>query len=544
MLVHKIFLIILVFVVFLYIIYRVYKSYTDDLGFVPSEDNDYSKSIIDQIENLKAAGRYQDAFNVAKAYMANTPKSPQARYIYAKLLYDVEKYYDAIGHLNLILRTHPKYTDAILLLGDCFSKTKQNAKSVAVLKNIVDADPNNMPALLKLANLYVQKKEKRLAIPIYKKMIELTKDEEEKRALYLKIAAYYFEMREWGNLINEASVITELYPNDKNILMYLKKAYDICHDIKNSILVIERLIELDPYNPRNFEDIVPLLRLDSQFDKSISYCETALKIRGINRPIINANMAKTFIAKKVYEKALDLLKQSISLDNGDAELKKTLSDLYCEINDYEQAITTLDSLIDEVQPKDVESIMLKLSNVYFKYGNFLVSNKDYNNAFHKYEKAIANDPNNPEFHFVLAEINSSIKNYTEAIRSYKSAIEINPKASKYYLRLACVYYDLDNNHEAKKYFSDAILIQPDSVLAHASLGLINAKQKNADAAIISFQTAINLEPDNTDIRYNLALAYELSGNVHKAIEEYKQVLEVDPSHIGAKNNLDLLTNMY
>ncbi len=541
---YKIFFIILAFVVFIYVIYRVYRSYSDDFSFDSSQDNGQAKTVSDKIDSLRKLGRLQEAFAVAKKYLSSAPKDPKARYTYAKLLYDVEKYYDAIGHLNLILRSNPNYSDAILLLGDCFYKTKQNSKSIIVLRSMIEKDPTNMQALAKLANLYIAKKEKKNAIPIYKTMIELTKDNEEKRALHVKIISFYFELREWSNLISEARSVLEQFPNDKSVLVFLKKTYEECGDVNNAIQVIERLIELDPYSLASYEDIIPMLYNNGQFDKTVRYCEAAIKMTGVNKSLVNSYIAKSYIAKKEFDRALTFLKTAIVDSVNDAELKKTLAELYCAINDFEQAITIVEVLIDESGPKDVDALMLQLSNVYFEYGNFLAANNEVHLAFEKYEKAIANNPSNPEFLFVMAELNTKIKNYSEAIRNYKSAIELNPRTCKYYLRLASLYYEIDNILEAKKYFSDAILIQPDSVFAHASIGLINAKQKNADAAISSFQTAINLEPDNTDIRYNLALAYELAGNINKAIEEYKIVLQYDPAHIGAKHNIELLTNMY
>lgn len=531
-----------ILIIFLFIIYKAYKLICDNIEFEESNDPDQSKVIQEQIDAYKLAGQLQEAFNIAKNYLNHQPRNEMARLIYAKLLYDVEKYYDAIGHLNIILRSNPNNFDASILIGGCYNKTKQYSKAINSYKYVIEKDKTNIKALTKLAEIYVFRKDKKSAVPLYKRLIELAqdKDENEKKRLQMILTHLYFDLKDWPNLIDEANQIKESYPNDQNILFYLKKAYLICDDTDNAIDVIKRLIELDPYNIKHQEDLISLSYKAKDYDSVIEYSNELAKMRNSNKSFTNNNIANAYIQKKEYSAALEFIKGALRYNPKDTDLKKTLADLYCLMNDFDEAISIYEEIVEDAIPREVEDLMLEMSDIYFKQGNKFMEEDNPNDAFEKYTKAIEYNPENPELFFALAEMNVKIKNYSEAIKYYKSAIELDPKAGTYYLRLANAYYELDNILDAKKCYNEAILIEPELTLGYVSLGLIYVKQENYENAISYFSKALDIEPLNVDIRYNLALAYEHSLNNAKAIKEYKKVLEIDPNHVESKNNLDLI----
>ncbi len=535
---------IIILVLFLYIIYRTYKLISENYLFDDLSDEGFSPELTEKIEKYKSQGNMQEAFNLAKNQLSKNPKSQPLRLAYSRLLLEAQKYYDAIGHLNIILRANPNNHEACLVLGDAYVKTKQYNKAINNYKYVLERDKDNVKALSKLADLYVLRKDRKLAVPVYQKLIELTKDEHEKRSLRLLLTTLYFELRDWDSLIVEANLIMDAYPNDKSILFYLKKAYLICEDVKNAIEITNRLIELDPYNIKHYEDLIMLYYKAKDFDKVIECCNEALKMRNSNKSLIDNYIARAYIMKKEYNEALEFLRENIKFNTRDIELRKTLADLYCVMGEFDDSVELLEEIIEDAHPRELEDLIQLISQVYFKYGNKMVEENKFPLAFEKYNKAIEYDSANSEFYAALAEINVKIKNYSEAIKYYKSAIEIDPNVVEYYMKLAAAYYECANVLDAKKYYKEAILIQPDYVYAHAALGLIYAKQRETEKAISSFKTALEIEPLNVDIRYNLALAYELANKADFAKKEYKKVLEIDPNHVESKNNLELLLNMY
>lgn len=538
--------IILIFICILlaYSIYRIYLFIIS--GNYSSEgDNDYSpEPTIEQINNYRAQKQTVKAFNLAKQYISENPKSQKARLIYAQVIVDIGKYYDAIGHLNIILKGNPKNIDALNLLAECYSKTKQPKKSILTYKQIIEADSQNTTALRKLAYEYQHSEEKRTAIALYKKLLNLTESKEEQLEIKLTIINIYLELKDWDNIIKEAATIVDKYPNNKNVLIYLKKAYFVKNDIYNTVESLKKLIDIEPYHVKNYEEIISLLYQLGDLDQTIKYSKEALELKGANKSYILNFLSKTYIKNNMFDEAQALLKKAIKNDYRNIELKKTIADLYCEKNDYESAIDVYEGVIEFVHSSEVPYIRLCLSNVYYKYGIFLYNANNYTEAFAKFNKAIEYDSSNPEFYITLAEINYKIKNYTEAGRNYKLAIALNPKKPSYYLNMANMYYEIGNILEAKKHYMETIQIDPDNVQAHTTLGIIYAKQQTPQNAISEFTKALKLEPQNVDIRYNLALAYEISNNPDMAIAEYKNVLEINPEHAESKNNLELLLNMY
>lgn len=524
-------------------IYAIYKNSSSENSF-KSNKNSKDEPTIEQIKKYRESKQIVNAFNLAKRYLSQNPKSDQARYMYSLVLFDIGKFYDAIGHLANIIGKGTSDLDVLNLMGECYVKTKQNRKAILIYKQILHLEGgNHVPSIIKLAKLHSGLDEKGTAIAYWRKLANSTTDENEKLDYYLNILKLHSEMKEWDAVIEDCNSMLAEHNSNKQILQYLKKAYLTKNDTINAIEILKQLIIIEPYEVKYYEDIIALLYSINDVDQIVKFSKEALELKGASKSFIVNYLAKTYIKHNDFSQAQEVLQNALKTDHKNVDLKKTIADLSCAKNDYNSAIEIYEELMEIVHPSEIPDIRMGMSNVYFKYGVYLYKTNNFKEAFNKFNTAIEYNPSNPELYATMAKLNYKIKNYDESTKNYQSAIELNPKNANYYLGLANIYYEMDNYLKAKKYYQETTMLNPNCVIAHATLGIIHAKQQAPKLAIEEFIKALDIEPQNIDIRYNLALAYEISNNIPKAIDEYKKVLELNPDHHESANNLKLISNM-
>jgi tetratricopeptide (TPR) repeat protein len=85
-------------------------------------------------------------------------------------------------------------------------------------------------------------------------------------------------------------------------------------------------------------------------------------------------------------------------------------------------------------------------------------NKDYDNAFEDYSKAIELEPNNAYFYICRADTYMEFENYKNAIADYTKAIEINGGISSAFVSRGNARYKIDDLDGAIEDYEKALII--------------------------------------------------------------------------------------
>ena len=507
---------------------------SDDLSM--SEDD-----ILTQVKTLIDKKNFKTAYNLAKKYLRQIPGHFDLRLIYAKSLYqDQQDYINAIKELHLVIKFNPKNIKAHLILGKCYFEINKDYKAIEHFKTVAIHDIANEEAAIYLAQLYFKTGQLRSALKMYSHFITLSNNKEELLQANLIILKIHSDFKEWDNVINKAKDVLIQYPDNLDVLLYLKEAYRNIGDKENVIAILKTCIEISPDNYELYDELSNTCYDVKDYDEAIKYASIALQFENIYYTNIQNTIAKSYIATDKITEGIDILQEALKKDPSNLYLKQTLALGYSLLNKFDKAVNLYSEILDEARINDLPFLKSNLSQIYCDWGKSLIASNNFNEAFDVFLKGLEVDDNNADIYFNMGNINYKIKNYYEAVKQYKRAIELAPQESSYYMAFGDLSYELENIYDAKQAYLDAISIDPDNALAHTSLGIIAAKEKDVSNALIHLNAASKLQPDNSDIKYNLALTYELSGNFDSAKEEYKKVLELNPNHKEAKINLQLL----
>ncbi|MDH4028032.1 MAG: tetratricopeptide repeat protein [Nitrospirota bacterium] len=222
---------------------------------------------------------------------------------------------------------------------------------------------------------------------------------------------------------------------------------------------------------------------------------------------------------------------------------------------------------------------IKEAEAHNNLGLSYLNNKQTNEAYIEFQKAVRLDPKNKETLNYLGYISAIYKKHDEAISYYKRAIAIDHEYSDAMNNLGLVYLDINNWDMAIKYFKSALnntlyrtpenaysslgyayykkkdylnaekslkeglLRNPAFPLAMYYLGLVYIGQEKYDAAIAELHKAIAFIPDYYEAHWELASIYLILGKNSKALKHLEVVAEENNNNERRRKAQELIRSI-
>ena len=134
----------------------------------------------------------------------------------------------------------------------------------------------------------------------------------------------------------------------------------------------------------------------------------------------------------------------------------------------------------------------------------------------------------PEWYYKQGETLRAQKNYDRAITSYRDAIRRQPAYPAAHFGLGIAFRDKNDLENAATELREVIRERPQDVGAHAALGETLFRKGDLDGAIAEYREARHLNPQDAEAHYLLANALEKKGDHSAAVDEYRETLRLKP----------------
>ncbi len=498
------------------------------------------EEVYQQVEALVANADYATAQKLAKKYLNQNPSHYDLRRLLVKIYVTNQKEYEAISNLLALIKVFPDDLDLYSQIADLYRDTRQTKKAVHYYSYILSKDKYDLHAMKALALIYYNNKQKDSALKLYRQLVSLVDNENEKLEYYEILGNLYSSMNQYEKAISVYKKVLDKDSANIEVIKDMRRIYLKLKDTDNVLYYSRLLINLEPDNYKYYEEIIDLLFHLHMYEDAINYAQKAMNLPNADVYTLKNYIAKIYIYIGKIDESIELISETIKQDPTNLLLSQTLAMAYCMNKNFDMAKKVCQDAIDVALPSDIKIIHNNLSSILTEEAVYLLNSGKTKQAFDKFTEAMQYNNENPEIYYKLALANNSIKNYAEAIKQCKRAIELAPEVSLYYETLGDIYNGIQNFIESKRYYKEAVFIDPKNARAHAVLGTLQSKDGEHENAIKSLETAVSLEPNNIDMRYNLALAYEVAGRKDEAKIQYQKVLEADPNHKEAMNNIKLL----
>lgn len=264
---------------------------------------------------------------------------------------------------------------------------------------------------------------------------------------------------------------------------------------------IQKLVELNPHEPRYLGMIADLYNVNGQHQKALEYFEKILAIDPENG-FVHLSLADYYRTQGNKQRSEEELKKAFSNPQVDIDLKMRILINYFEVSEKDEsqkplANELLDLLIKS-HPNEAKSYSIQ--------GDFLYREKKVKEARDAFKKALELDNSRFVIWNQLLLLDSELSDFEDMYHSGKQAIELFPNQPNIYL----------------------------------FTGLACMQKKLHQEAIENLKTGVDLVIDNEPLK---AQFYSYLGDSYHAVKDhsnsdnsYEQSLKLDPNNIYVLNN--------
>jgi len=179
-------------------------------------------------------------------------------------------------------------------------------------------------------------------------------------------------------------------------------------------------------------------------------------------------------------------------------------------------------------PHQKAMVYMKIAECYTK-----AKNKDLQEAINLLNKALKEEPNNPEIYIFIgdATLEQNPGDASQAISQYKKAYDLDKKSCKALLRIGQLYNRARNLPEAIKNYDQAIAVDPNFAPAFREKAEVYYRGKQYDPAITNYKKYLDLNSGSISAKVRYASFLFLSKKYTEAIASIQDIQKQNTSVI-------------
>ncbi|MBX3455229.1 tetratricopeptide repeat protein, partial [Ferrovibrio sp.] len=173
-------------------------------------------------------------------------------------------------------------------------------------------------------------------------------------------------------------------------------------------------------------------------------------------------------------------------------------------------------------------------------GVMCCESKDYQDALKWLSRAVAINPNLPEYWSSLGVVARALKMHGDSETFYRKAIALKPEFPEAHNNLGNALRDQGKLKEAEAALRQAIALKPDFEDAQVNLGLVLLARERYEEAEGVLRRALELNPNRSDIHDALALMLMRRGYLIEAEKYCRSALKLRPDHPATLGTLGIV----
>ena len=379
--------------------------------------------------------------------IADDPGLLIAHYYMGRIDLERDEYSMAEKAFLRVLEINPDFLPALFDLAVVYDKTDRLDRAIACYKRILATSPTNTTASERLISLYYKAGKEELAEKAIEEMDENLSpgDRERKRLGFI-----YLKYGKLDESIAELTAIVAAWPEDQEARYYLGAALEENEDFNAAYENLDKLTQESNY-------FIPA------------------RIR----------MAYILQSQEKTDEAIELLRDTIDLKQGNPQLYLMLSTLYEGREQYHDAVSVL---------KEGLAHNERDTDILYRMGIVLDKLQRNEECLEKMEMILAIDPKHAD------ALNYIGYTYADKGIQLDRAQELIERAAKY---------------------------KPNSGYIIDSLGWVYFRKGFYDKALIELKRAITLTPEDPVINEHLGDVYVKKGLYERALESYERALTLE-----------------
>lgn len=463
--------------------------------------------------------RPEEAFAQITIALKNQPDEPYLLFLAGAIEMSRANFKSARKYLLKARKLRPGYDDVDFNLWRVDVILKKYDEAIEILTEFSKRYPDSADILYYLAEVHNEKGDKRKALEIASKSLELNPNF---IPALLLVANINFDL---GNFQSSAEYywrILDLQPD--NIVA------------RQGMDKISNLIAISP-SPQEFDKRVEAgakLLDEKMFERAVKEFEDLHSIRP-NNTLVAFYLGIAYAELGRKDDALKMF-YSVPQESSlypDTTVRRAL--ILLEKKKFSEAVTALEPIASAYpNNKDVRLLLA------FAYLNA----ERAGDAVELLEALHKQYPNDLKIYYTLGEAYGEAGKEDEAIRVMRAVLEIDPNNAPALNYIGYTFAEKGIRlEEAELLILKALKIDPDNPAIIDSLGWVYFQQGKLDKAVTELEKAYKLEPNDPTIAEHLADVYIKLNRKEEAVQLYKHALELKPRPKQKKRIEDKLSGL-
>jgi len=486
-------------------------------------------------------------------------------------LIGVSKLDAAAEQMRVYLFENPSCTYGRLTAAAICLYNNQLQEATKELNSVYLRQPNNTMALYALGYCYERLGKESQAVEFYQDCLKF------KSYLQLpaqRLAAIYFKNGQLEKTIEQYEILKNEYPDDISTLVTLGYLYIATTRYMQAIETFNTAILIHPDNFHAQDDIDQLIA-DGQLHEALEQLVDLLQ-RQPNRADLlmkHADVLRMLGAESdavsQYEEALricpDFLEATIKLGtqylqshqerlaaqqfNKAVEINDKIVDAYIGLatsqklaGNVTDALGTL-SLAAAIQPN---SSLLFAETAALRFQDGLRDNVPFDNqqteedpanltraVIDAHRQQIINRPQNPDLHYRLGVLMTSVGRLPEAIQSFKTALEINPDYHRARSKLAICLFEMNQKAEALELLPGPDRLDKDTLELHYKTALLYCDKVKFASSLMNLERHLESNFARPDAAVNISIVLQNLGLLDRVTTMWDNLSDTADQAINA-----------
>lgn len=344
---------------------------------------------------------------------------------------------EALIACELALVQHPFSSEFYILKAELLFQAQKFRQAIAVLDDLESREQMHFDAVILRSDILVAQLKYDQAAAHLEAMSSVFTGREQ-IDIMLELAEVYDECEQLDAVFDTLKAILEIEPTCEEALHKICYWADFAEKQEDSIVLHQTLIDKQPYNALAWFNLGSAYQGLKLFEKAIDAYEFCVAIDE-KFEIAYRNMAEAYIRLKWYDKAIESLEKNLELGKPEDVIFEAIGHCFEKKKNLAKA-----------RHYYVEAIKLNPTDdgIYFKIGQTYVQEQAWDKALKQFAKAYELNKDNVNYCLALGDCLLALNDGPEALACYVSAIKIRPGLKKSWLSLIKALYIIGYYEEA------------------------------------------------------------------------------------------------
>ncbi len=380
---------------------------------------------------------------------------------------------EALIACELALVHHPFSSEFYVLKAELLFQSQKYRQALAVLDELETKEQMLIDAVILRSDILVAQLKYDQAAAHLEAMSRVFTGKEQ-IDIMLELAEVYDECEQLDAVFDTLKAILEIDPNCEEALHKICYWADFAEKQEESIVLHQSIIDKFPYSALAWFNLGSAYQGLKLYEKAIDAYEFCVAIDE-KFEIAYRNMAEAYIRLKWYDKAIESLEKNLELGKPEDVIFEAIGHCFEKKKNLPKARHYYLEAT-KLNPTD--------DGIYYKIGQTYVQEKAWDKALKQFAKAYELNKENVNYCLALGDCMLALNDGPEAVACYIAAIKIRPTFKKSWLALIKALYVFGYYDEAATQLKESEnFFEPNADFIYYDAMILFAKGKSKEAMI-------------------------------------------------------------